>query len=86
VYILAPLPVTLGDEDESYADDLPAGVVYVHLPDASRPPAHVGGLVAVQGRLALGAQAEPDGRLSFVRLYVDPVSPTTPEPPHDPAR
>ncbi len=67
--ILVPLPVALGDEDESFADDLPASAAYVHLADSPnallpyRP-----GLLSLTGTLELGPQAEPDGRVSFVRL------------------
>ncbi|HEY9067324.1 MAG TPA: hypothetical protein VIO33_20240, partial [Burkholderiaceae bacterium] len=74
--ILAPLPVTLGDEDESYADDLPAGVVYLHYPEAdtqglARTVARCAGPASVAGRLEVGARAEADGRVSFVRLNAD---------------
>lgn len=70
--ILVPLPVALGDEDESFADDLPASAAYIHLadaPTASTPLVpYRPGLLALTGTLELGAQAEPDGRVSFVRL------------------
>ncbi|MDT9001144.1 hypothetical protein RQP53_17835 [Paucibacter sp. APW11] len=74
--LLAPLPVTLGDEDERYADDLPASVVYAHLPAeyAAHPLPHRPGLVAVSGRLELGSAAEADGRRSAVRLFLDAAS------------
>lgn len=70
--ILAPRPVSVGDEDESYADDLPAAVVYVHdAPDGGDLPAALArcpGPASVVGTLELGARSEADGRLSFVRL------------------
>jgi hypothetical protein len=73
--ILAPLPVVLGDEDEAYADDLPASALYVHLAEADR--AHsvhwMPGLLSVSGVLQVGATREADGRMSFVRLQLDPV-------------
>lgn len=73
LFILAPVPVTLGDEDESFADDLPASVLYVHLNAAEHQGyvQHMAGLLAVRGRLELGAQAEIDGRTSFVRLRLE---------------
>jgi hypothetical protein len=73
VFILAPLPVTMGDEDESYADDLPAAAVYVHLAGlgAAMTPAYRPGLLAVSGTLQIGAADEPDGRKSMVRLVLD---------------
>ncbi len=71
--VLTPLPVSLGDEDETFADDLPVTAVYVHLAAAQaqlRLP-HMPGLMAVTGTLQVGAQAEPDGRRSIVRLLLD---------------
>lgn len=69
--ILSPLPVSLGDEDESFADDLPASAVYVHLPEAAAAALPPSGLLSVSGRLQLGAQREADGRFSFVRLVLE---------------
>jgi hypothetical protein len=68
LFILSPLPVTLGDEDESFADDLPASVLYVHPTESSAMVTYQPGLLAVHGTLEVGPQAEPDGRISFVRL------------------
>jgi hypothetical protein len=74
--ILAPLPVTLGDEDESYADDLPAGVIYVHYPRSDAAGlAHTvercAGPTSVAGLLEVGPQHEADGRISFVRVNAE---------------
>ncbi len=71
--IIAAHRVSLSDEDESLADDLPPAVAYLHWADervgetlvACRQAAHV------TGRLQLGAMHEVDGRISFVRLQVD---------------
>jgi hypothetical protein len=81
--VLAPLPVTMGEEDESFADDLPATAVYVHLADAQRQQRlpHMPGLMALTGTLQLGAQAEPDGRRSMVRLLLDDTVSREFEPP-----
>jgi hypothetical protein len=73
--ILAPLPLKLGDEDESFADDLPPGVVFVHF---AAPTGHVShhipGLLELTGILDVGSFAESDGRVSTVRLTVDTVT------------
>jgi hypothetical protein len=74
--ILAPLPVSLGDEDESFADDLPASAVYVHLPESSAAALPPSGLLRVSGRLQLGPQREADGRFSFVRLILEKIDVT----------
>jgi len=70
--LLAPVPVHLGDEDESFADDLPASTVYVHLSEQAtvEVPARQG-RIAVVGRLDVGPKSEADGRVSFVRLWLD---------------
>ena len=74
IVIVASLPVVLGDEDESFSDDLPASALYVHLADADRHHgvAWMPGLLGFTGVLQLGATSEADGRMSFVRLNLDP--------------
>jgi len=71
-FVLSPVPVSLGDQDESLADDLPASVVFVHFqaPGAT-PPVFLPGLLRVCGTLILGAQEESDGHVSSVRLQLD---------------
>lgn len=74
ILIVAPLPVVLGDEDESFSDDLPASTLYVHLADADRDRGvpWMPGLLSFTGVLRIGATSEADGRMSFVRLELDP--------------
>jgi len=69
-FILAPLPVLLGDEDEAQADDLPPTAVHVHMPPShsARSLPHVAGLLVVTGTLELGSRAEADGRRSAIRI------------------
>jgi hypothetical protein len=71
--VLTPLPISMGDEDESFADDLPATAVYVHLSasHAGQVVPFMPGLMALSGRVELGSMAEPDGRRSMVRLVLD---------------
>ena len=75
--ILSPLPVELGDADESLSDDLPPAVVFVHF-DAPAPD--VAGLVQVTGTLDLGARDEADGHVSQVRLQLSAVQAAAIEP------
>jgi hypothetical protein len=72
-FVFSPVPVTLGDEDESLADDLPASVIFVHADQAAGRtiPFHPG-LLRLTGTLSLGAQEETDGHVSTVRLQLDP--------------
>lgn len=76
IALLTPLPVSLGDEDESFADDLPASTLYLHLAGslAARTISYRPGLVSLTGTLQVGAQREADGRASFVRLVLDTES------------
>jgi len=74
MFILSPLPVSMGDEDESYADDLPASALFVHLESASNKAVpYLPGLIKLTGLLQVGAQQEADGRVSTVRLLLDPT-------------
>ena len=74
ILIVTPLPVVLGDEDESFSDDLPASTLYVHLSGADRDRGvpRMPGLLSFTGLLRVGATSEADGRMSFVRLELDP--------------
>jgi hypothetical protein len=68
-FILAPLPLKLGDEDESLADDLPPGVVFIHFAEEDTAALrHIPGLLELTGTLRIGNFVESDGRVSAVRL------------------
>ena len=74
LFILSPLPVNMGDEDESFADDLPASAVFVHMGTANNNVVpYLPGLIKLTGVLQFGAQQEPDGRISTVRILLDPA-------------
>jgi len=74
-FVLSPLPVSLGDEDETLADDLPASVIFVHVqPSRETPLFHFPGVLRVSGILNLGAYEESDGHVSSVRLHLDAES------------
>lgn len=75
-FLLSPLPVAAGDEDESLADDIPASAIFVSL------PAHAGfaapmlpGLLKVSGRLKVGAREIPGSeRVAAARIELDAES------------
>ena len=72
-FILTPLPVSIGDDDESLADDLPPSAVFVHLPVSNaRSVPYIPGLIKLSGVLSVGSRGEADGRVSGVRLQLDP--------------
>lgn len=71
-WILSPVAMTLGDEDESLADDLPASIAYLHSPDLAMQQAlhSCPRQVEVTGILDVGRRREADGRFSYIRLQV----------------
>lgn len=73
-FLLSPLPVSLGDEDESLSDDLPPTTVFVHLQGAgNHGTPFIPGLIKLNGILEVGNKDEGEGRISAVRLILDPA-------------
>ncbi len=78
---LSSLPVTLAEQADGAADDLPSTVVTVRLPEplAGSVVPFVPGILMVEGELGVGDRDEPDGRRSLVRLQLDwPALPAVP--------
>ena len=73
LFIMTPLPVNMGDEDDKFADDMPANSIFVHVDNPSALIAYTPGLINLTGLLSLGNVQEVDGRISFVRVHLDPV-------------
>jgi hypothetical protein len=72
VLLLAPQPIQTDEIEYGACDDLPPQVVRVFAPLAPGTPVPLTpGPLLLTGRLELGAQAEPDGRNSFIRLRLD---------------
>ena len=72
--ILSPYPFVLHEDEYGMADDLPPTVVQVLLPDRpAEPVPFTPGPLLLTGTLELGAKSMPDGRQSFVRLFLDPA-------------
>ncbi len=70
--LLTPFPVQLHSHDCALADDLPPSTVHVVVPQAgNRSLPYTPKLLLLTGILNLGAQVEPDGRTSLVRLIID---------------
>lgn len=71
--LLAPFPVQLHDEEYGLADDLPASTVHVFVGVKSEQPVpFTPGLLLLTGRLEVGSREEADGRISIIRLHLDP--------------
>lgn len=72
-FILAPLVVSMAEKEDGPADDMPATTLFVHIEHADKfVVPYVPGLLKLTGTLDLGNQEEPDGRVSAVRLKLDP--------------
>lgn len=72
-FLLTPFPVQVHDHDNGLAEDFPVSVVQVSVPTLPQQPVpFVAGLMLITGRISLGNQAESDGRVSLVRLVLDP--------------
>ena len=71
--VLSPLPVELGDEDESLSDDLPVTATFVHLAAGQAQVAvpYLPGLLQFTGILQVGPSGEADGHVSSFRLLLD---------------
>jgi hypothetical protein len=71
--LLAPFPFQLHETEYGLAEDLPATLVHVFVPDRARELVPwTPGLLLLTGDLAIGPREEPDGRISTVRLQLHP--------------
>ena len=78
-FMLTPRPVRMSEHADGDADDLPPATVVVYLDPSQHDWAipHVRGLVSVSGVLSVGRLEERDGRVSWVRLRLDPEATRT---------
>lgn len=72
--LLTPRPVQMSEHADGDADDLPPATVRVLLAPTQRDWSvpHVRGLVRLTGQLAVGRLEGDDGRVSWVRLQLEP--------------
>ena len=73
LFLLSPLPVMAGDEDEALADDIPANAILVRLPATAKNPLRApAGLIRVSGVLHVGISTDPgSGRSAAASLDAD---------------
>jgi hypothetical protein len=75
-FLLAATPVQLHEEHYGLADDLPAATLFVLDPaNRNNPIRYAPGLIRVSGILEIGNREEANGRISVVRLRLDPPPP-----------
>jgi hypothetical protein len=72
LFIVSPLPINMGDEDDKFADDMPANSVFIHLDNPNVLVDYVPGLINLTGLLSVGNSLEVDDRISYVRVKLDP--------------
>ncbi len=73
-FMLTPRPVRMSEHADGDADDLPPATVKVLL-DATEQGVvlpHQPGLIALTGRLEVGRAEDASGRVSWVRLHLEP--------------
>lgn len=71
--LLAPAPNQTHEHEYGLADDLPPITVRVSVPTASNKTVpFTPGPLLLTGILSVGSRSEPDGRISLVRLALDP--------------
>lgn len=71
--LLSPLPLTLHESHYGFAEDLPPQTVHVFTEKTVTPLVpYTPGLLLLTGRLELGPREEPGGRVSHIRLFLDP--------------
>lgn len=73
LFIMTPIPVNMGDEDDKFADDMPANSIFVHVDNPDALVVYTPGLMNLTGLLSIGNMEEVDGRISYVRVHLDPV-------------
>lgn len=72
-FICSPFPAQIHEHDNPLAEDLPPSMVHVHVPYMrDQPVPYTPGPMLLTGTLSVGNQPEPDGRVSIVRLILDP--------------
>jgi hypothetical protein len=73
MFLLSPLPVLAGDEDEALADDVPANAVLVRLPATAKSTLRAqAGLIRITGVLHVGMSTDPvSGRSAAASLDAD---------------
>lgn len=73
LFIVTPLPVNMGDEDDMFADDMPANSIFVHLENPNALVRYTAGLIQFTGLLSIGSMTEVDGRVSSVRVQMNGI-------------
>lgn len=71
--LLSSMPVILHEKEYNQADDFPSGTLFVKMPEGEKAR-FTSGLLMLAGTLQLGRFEEPNGRIGYARLVLDPRS------------
>ncbi len=77
-FFFTPMPIRMSEHADGDADDLPPSTVVVVMPEIDRmqPILHRPGLMQLTGVLQVSRQELDHGRVSWVRLQLDPPLPS----------
>lgn len=75
-FLLTPVPITMAEHADGEADDLPPSAVTVILATGQRDRlvAFQPGPMTLTGRIEFGAAEDATGRVSWLRLHLDPAA------------
>ena len=74
-FLLTPFPQMMHEHEYGLADHLPPATLFVTVPgEEDREVPYTPRLLLLTGTLSVGNREEPDGRVSLVRLTLDPPS------------
>lgn len=72
-FLFSHAPLRLHEREYGFAEDLPASAIHVFVQKSALPIVpYTPGRLLLTGTLQLGPQQEPDGRVSHVRMLLDP--------------
>ena len=73
ILMLSPVPMTLHETEYGHGDDLPVTIAHVFVPkNRDKAVPFTPGQLLLTGKLETGPREEADGRISTVRLLLDP--------------
>lgn len=76
--LLCSTPQVVDFNHYGHCEDLPPQVLYVTVPEYyGQPVPHTPGMLLLTGTLEMGNRTEPDGRISSIRLTLDPRAATS---------
>ncbi len=79
-FYFSPTPLAMSEHADGEADDLPPSTVVVLLPAAGAPRPAPGRRTEITGTLQIGRLEHADGRVSWLRLQLQPATAEASQP------